>query len=339
MPQAADQKGDHGVAVLPLSPLPVSPQWDVQVVPEPGGQGDVPPPPELGDAFGDIGVVEVGQELKTQHPSQAGGHVGVAGEVEIDLEGEGQHPQPGPGNRQLRQGHGLVAVPQGPHVVGDEQLFSETNHKDLHAGGEFIRRAGPLVDLVPQVLVFDDGSGNQLGKQGDKGAEVEDVPLSTGVSPVDVDGVAHGLEGVEGDADGQMDPQYRHEGEPHRLEGTGDEVPVLEEAQQGQVEHNGGGHRHFRAFVVPSGLAPLHQQAVGKVNGGGQEHDDNVNPLSPVVEAQGGDQQHHVAPPAGDDIVQEQGEDQEIELENRGGKDHGGPPHTNGGRSFVRRLA
>ena len=164
VPDAGGGPDHEQVEHLPALAPAVAPQGDIEIFPEPGGQGDVPPPPELGDAFGDIGVVEVGQELKTQHPPQAHGHVGVAGEIEINLEGEGQHPQPGPGNRQLRQGHGLVAVPQGPHVVGDEQLFSETNHKDLHAGGEFIRRAGPLVDLVPQVLVLDDGSGDKLGE-------------------------------------------------------------------------------------------------------------------------------------------------------------------------------
>ena len=310
----------------------------------------MPPPPELGDAFGDIGVVEVGQELKAQHPPQAHGHVGVAGEIEINLEGEGQHPQPGPGHRQLRQGHGLVAVPQGPHVVGNEQLLSKAHHEDLHPGGKFVRRAGPLVDLIPQVLVLDDGSGDELGEEGDKGAEVEDVPLGTGISPVDVDGVAHGLEGVEGDTDGQMEGDRvqkgqtdilddGHELQPGGGKAAGDEIPIFEEAQQSQIENDGGGHRHPRAPVVPPGFAPLHQQAVGKVDGGGQEHDDDINLLAPVVEYQGSGEQNHVAPLPGDDIVQKQSENQEIELENGGGKDHGGPPHTNGGRSFVRRLA
>ena len=75
-----------------------------------------------------------------------------------------------------------------------------------------------LIDLVAQVLVLDDGAGDELGKQGDEGAEIDDVPLRPGVSPVHIDGVAHGLEGVEGDADGQVDAQHRHEGQTDRLE-------------------------------------------------------------------------------------------------------------------------
>ena len=51
---------------------------------------------------GDIGVVEVAQELEAQHPSQAHRHIRIAGEVKVDLEGKGQHAQPGPGHGQVR---------------------------------------------------------------------------------------------------------------------------------------------------------------------------------------------------------------------------------------------
>ena len=174
--------------------------------------------------------------METEQLAQADGHIGVAGEVEIDLEGEGQHAQPGARHRQLAQRHGLIALPQHPHIVGDEHLFRHAHHKGLHAGGEFVRGAGPLVDLIPQVLIFDDGSGDQLGEQGDEGAEVDDGPLSPGVAPVDVDGVAHGLEGVEGDADGEGQAQGGHEADTHRPERAGDKVPVLKEEEQRQIE-------------------------------------------------------------------------------------------------------
>jgi len=60
-----------------------------------------------------------------------------------------------------------------------------------------------VVDLVAQIFVFDDGTGDELGEECDEGAEVDEAALHLGVVPVHVDGVAHGLEGVEGDADGQ----------------------------------------------------------------------------------------------------------------------------------------
>ncbi len=96
-------------------------------------------------------------------------------------------------------------------------------------------------------------------------------PLGPGVAPVDVDGVAHGLEGVEGDADGQMDVQHRHEVQPHRLEGGGQEVPVLEEAAAGaRLKNMEDATAHAGASVVVPCLTSFHQHAVGVVDSGGR---------------------------------------------------------------------
>ena len=45
---------------------------------EPGGQGDVPPSPEFTDRVGDIWVIEVFLELKSEHPAQANRHIRIA---------------------------------------------------------------------------------------------------------------------------------------------------------------------------------------------------------------------------------------------------------------------
>ena len=108
---------------------------------------------------------------------------GVAGKVEVDLEGEGHHAQPGPGHRQIAGGHSLIAVPQHAHIVGNEDLFPQADHKHLHAGAKLVNGGVPLVDLVAQILVFDDGAGDELGEQGNEGAEVNDVPLGPGYRP------------------------------------------------------------------------------------------------------------------------------------------------------------
>ena len=291
----------------------VASQGDIQVFPEPGGQGDVPAPPELGDAFGDIGIVEVGQEFKAQHPAKAGGHIGVTGEVEVDLEGKGDHAQPRTQNSELSGAHSLIGLPQHAHIVGNQHLLGHTDHKDLHAGGELLGGGSALVDLIAQVLIFDNRTGDELGEQGNEGTEVDDAALGTGISAVHVDGVAHGLEGIEGDTDGQMDAQHRHEGQAHGLQRTGQEVPVLEEQQQSQVKDDGRGHRQPGSFVIAFVLATLHQHTVGIVDGGGQEHDGHILSLAPVIEEQRRDQQYHVAPLPGHQVIDQQGQSQKIE--------------------------
>ena len=105
------------------------PPGDIEVLPEPGAEGDVPPPPELGDRLGDIGVVEVAHELEAQHPAQAHSHVGVAGEVEVELESESGHAQPCPSSGELPGGEGQNGIPQLADVVGQQDLFARPTTK------------------------------------------------------------------------------------------------------------------------------------------------------------------------------------------------------------------
>ena len=60
-------------------------EGDVEVVAEPGAKADVPAAPELGDGPGDHRVVEVLQEVESEHPAQADGHVRITGKIEVYL--------------------------------------------------------------------------------------------------------------------------------------------------------------------------------------------------------------------------------------------------------------
>ena len=194
----------------------------------------------------------------------------------------------------------------------------------------------PPLQLVVQVLVLDNGPGDELGEQGDEGAEGDDVLLAAGVPPVHVDGVAHGLEGIEGDADGQGEGDGAagqgeavndgQEAQARRCQAAGDEVVILEEAQQQQVEHYRRGHRHARAPVIARRLAAGDDAPVGVVDGDGEEHDEHVHRLAPAVENQVDDEQHRIAPAQGGDIVERE-HDGEVEEEKiRAGKYHGPSP-------------
>ena len=59
MPKPGTEKHDGLMEGRAPAPLAVAAQGDVQVVPEPAGQGDVPTPPEFLDGGADIGVVEI----------------------------------------------------------------------------------------------------------------------------------------------------------------------------------------------------------------------------------------------------------------------------------------
>ena len=206
----------------------------------------MPPPPELGGGLGDIGVVEILQKLEAQHPPQANGHVGIAGEVEVELEGEGNDAEPCPQGGEFGAGGGQVHVPELAQVVGQQHLFGKAHGEALGPPGKALGGVVAVGELLVQVLILQDGPGDELGEEGDKGAEIDDVLLHPGVPPVDVDGVAHGLEGVEADADGQGEGDGAAPGQGQALDdgqkaraqagkAPGDEVPVFEKEQQCQV--------------------------------------------------------------------------------------------------------
>ena len=89
MPKAADGKDDEQVPILPPCAPAASPQGDVQVVPEPGGQGDVPPTPELRDGAGEVGGAEVLHQGEAHGLGRTHSHVRIGGEITVDLDGKG----------------------------------------------------------------------------------------------------------------------------------------------------------------------------------------------------------------------------------------------------------
>ena len=68
MPEAGAEPDRQQVSVeLPFGVYPASPQGIIEIFSEPSGQGNVPASPELGDASGDIRVVEVLKEPEPEH--------------------------------------------------------------------------------------------------------------------------------------------------------------------------------------------------------------------------------------------------------------------------------
>ena len=85
VPQAAEQHGEHEVAVGGRLGAPIAPEGDVEVVPQPTRERDVPAPPEVLDGQGRVGTVEVLREADAEQQGDADRDVRVAAEVGVDL--------------------------------------------------------------------------------------------------------------------------------------------------------------------------------------------------------------------------------------------------------------
>ena len=134
--------------------------------------------------------------------------------------------------------------------VGQQHLLGQPHGEPLDAGDEFLHALRPALQLVRHGAVLDNGSGDELGEEGDVRAEGHRVPLDRGRPAVDINGVAHGLEGVEADADGQGETQNGETQARQAVDAFGQEIPVLEEHQDGQIKEDRRGHRHPGPAVI-----------------------------------------------------------------------------------------
>ena len=237
MPQAAEQHGEEQVAIGLQRGAAIAPQADVQVVAQPGGQADMPAPPEFGDRLADIGLVEVLHEAEAHHQAQTNGHAAVAGEIEVQLRGVGDGSQPGLAGGRVGQPEAVVDHRR--QTIGDEHLLDEALHEARSAFGELVETVGTLDELVGQVLVAQYRPGDQLREQGNEGGEVDRMASRLDIAAVDIDQVAERLEDVEGDADRQQHRGQHERLEAHRLQRGIDvghaEVGIFEVAQHTEV--------------------------------------------------------------------------------------------------------
>ena len=165
----------------------------------------MPPPPQVGQRVGGKGIIEVLQEVKSKHPAQTDGHVGIAGEVVVQLEDVSHRSQPGKGGGQSVSRHTVGPVGDDGQLIGQQHLLAQAYNKPGAAGGEVLPALLPVVDLVGHRLIFDDGAGNKLGKERDVQSHLQRGTLHLSPVPMDVQHIAEGLEGKEGNADGQFD--------------------------------------------------------------------------------------------------------------------------------------
>ena len=118
-----------------------------------------------------------------------------------------------------------------------------------------------------------DGTSHQLGEECDIKGEVEQVGSGLGVSPVDIDCVAQGLEGLERDADRKNDVQgdriglIVEEGLKKPGEAGGEEIEVFENPQDSQVHGDGKGTPASGGYPFGGGRDALCDK---KVNQGGE---------------------------------------------------------------------
>src|SRR5688572_24254928 len=70
MPQSAQKEYGNQVEIVAGGRTTVTTQRNVEVITEPGGQRNMPAAPEFFNRLGDVGIIEIFQEMEAEHSSE-----------------------------------------------------------------------------------------------------------------------------------------------------------------------------------------------------------------------------------------------------------------------------
>ena len=90
VPQATQQHGNHEISHIAWKRTTRTAQRDVEVIPEPARQSNVPALPKFLHAAADVRIEKVAWQGYTKHAGESDGHLAVTGKIEINLQGKGQ---------------------------------------------------------------------------------------------------------------------------------------------------------------------------------------------------------------------------------------------------------
>jgi len=191
-------------------------------------------------------------------------------------------------------------------------------------------------ELGQELLGAHDGPRHQLREEGHEGRELEEAVLRLEAPSVDVDRVAQRLERVEADPDGQDDAQRQRIDAPaelrrERAQAVGEEVEVLEEAQQAEVRRQAGSDERSPRALPAGAPEPEPDEEVDEARG---EHQDAEALVPPAVERVAREDEPGVlGGPPRDEPVDAEDHRQE-EQEGQGGEGHRPERHP---RAAIRR--
>ena len=192
--------------------------------------------------------------------------------------------------------HGLLIgrpehAAQLSQLVGDQDLFPQSNEKAPHPLGSQSGGVGTVFQLLCNVGIADDRPCNELGKHSHIGCQVDQIFLSW-LAPVYIHRIADDLEGVEADANGQGDVQQGNPQSGGRVKVFQEEVCVFEVQEKGQADRHGEPAEQFGPFLAP---VPLLQEAEAIAGQDGGQHKKDVFRLAPGIEDQAGQQEHCIS--------------------------------------------
>ena len=238
VPETAHKEDDERVPDDFRLAYATASQGDIDIIPEPSSERNMPPAPKLCYVAAEIRHVEVAHQLDTKQLGRAYGNVGIARKVAVDLEGEENGGEKQCAARLVRVIRKHLVHIHGT-IVGHHYLLEQAPKDLAHTVNSGVVIELPLLqELRQKVRCSLNGAGHQLREKRDEGEESDDVPGRLYLAPINVDGITQGLEGVERDSDRQNHFQQQSiRGDVEQLRELGDEeVVIFEQGKDTKIQ-------------------------------------------------------------------------------------------------------
>lgn len=222
MPDTAHKKNDQDIEITAPLAASAPAQREIDVIAQPGGEGDVPSAPEVTCGGGGIGHREVLGQVETEDLAAANGDGGIACEIAKDLDGV----------ECCRQSdlHGAVfpvasvhGVDEDRRPVGDDHLEEAAPEDGDEATFDAVKGEEPgsllaceLIELWNEDAGALDGPRGNLGEEGHVDEVLEEAALWFDLAGMHVGHIRDGSERVERDADGNQEVEVGDIGDEER---------------------------------------------------------------------------------------------------------------------------
>ena len=165
MPDTAGQEYRKLIQDRAQAPFPVPPQRNIEILPQPGRQRDMPSVPEFRDRTGSIGVLKVLPEMKSEHSAHPDRHIGISAEIKIDLHQIGKSRQPGRGHIDLRGRSAEQGICDQAAGIRDQNLLGQAADQPPDSCSRLLPGNAPAQDLTLDIPVLHDRSRDQLREE------------------------------------------------------------------------------------------------------------------------------------------------------------------------------
>lgn len=85
VPETTEQKSNNDISDRNPEAFPVAAKWNVDIISKKMAERNMPASPEIADAYGSVGFIEILRQMDVEQQCYSNRHIGIAAEIIVDL--------------------------------------------------------------------------------------------------------------------------------------------------------------------------------------------------------------------------------------------------------------